>query len=361
MRKTEIVKVNLGKRSYSIHLGEKLSQVGRIVKELNIGKKILLVSDSKVFHYYGETVKKSLEKQGYGVFVAKIPHGEKYKSLNQAIKLYEKCVRSKLERGSAILALGGGVINDLAGFVAATYLRGVNFIALPTTLLAQVDASIGGKVGVDLSQAKNLVGSFYQPRAVLIDLGTLKTLPSREIKNGLSEVVKYGIIKDKSLFEYLEKNLEKIKKLNISSLQRIIEKSVRIKAGIVSRDEREEEGEREILNFGHTIGHSIEAAGDYKNYRHGEAVSIGMLKATEIAVAMHLCPSDLLLRIEKLLRRINLSTGIEKIDKRRIYQGLFLDKKKRGGKLHFILPRKLGNVFICENVPFHLIRKVLEK
>jgi len=275
--------------------------------------------------------------------------------------LYEKCVRTKLERGSAILALGGGVINDLAGFVAATYLRGINFIALPTTLLAQVDASIGGKVGVDLSQAKNLVGSFYQPRAVLIDLETLKTLPSREIKNGLSEVVKYGIIKDKSLFEYLEKNLEKIKKLDISSLQRITEKSVRIKAGIVSRDEREEKGEREILNFGHTIGHSIETAGDYKDYRHGEAVSIGMVKATEIAVAMHLCPTKLLLRIEKLLGRIGLPAGMKGANKKKIYQGLFLDKKKERERLRFVLPRRLGDVFVCEKVPLSLIREVLEK
>ncbi len=357
----EIIKVNLGPRSYSIYLGEKLSQVGRIVKKLKIGKKILLISDHKVFRYYGEAVKKNLEKYGYTVFVAKVPCGEKYKALNQAIKLYEKCVRYKLERGSTIFALGGGVINDLAGFVAATYLRGINFITLPTTLLAQVDASIGGKVGVDLSRAKNLVGSFYQPRAVFIDLETLKTLPPREINNGLAEIVKYGIIKRKNLFAYLERNLEKIKKLGRADLQRIVGESVKIKAKIVSRDERDEKGEREILNFGHTIGHSIEAAGDYKDYRHGEAVAIGMVKASEIAVAMHFCSQEFLLRVEKLLQRIGLPIKAQRISEKKVYQGLFLDKKKRGGKLHFILPRDLGKVFICENVPFSLLREVLQK
>ncbi len=360
MRKVEVISVNLGRRSYSIYIGEKLSQVGKIVKELGLGKKVLVITDSKVFHYYGETIKKGLEKEDYRVYIVKVPVGERHKSINQAIKLYEKCANCKLERDSVILALGGGVINDLAGFVAATYLRGINFIAVPTTLLAQVDASIGGKVGVDLPQAKNLVGSFYQPRAVLIDTKALKTLPLREIKTGLSEIVKYGIIRDKNLFEYLEKNLEKIRKLETDVLQTIIVESVRIKAKIVSQDEREERGKREILNFGHTIGHSIEAAEGYEGYRHGEAISIGMLKATEIAVAMHFCGSELLLRLQKLLKRMGLPTRIKKMDERKIYRSLFLDKKKKGGKLRFILPRELGDVFICESIPFHLIKKVLQ-
>ena len=359
----EIVRVNLGRRSYPIYIGERVSRIGKVIKELDLSKRILVISDNKVFHYYGETIKRGLEKEGYKVFVVKVPLGEKYKSIGQAIKLYEKCVNCKLERDSAILALGGGVINDLAGFVAATYLRGINFIAVPTTLLAQVDASIGGKVGVDLPQAKNLVGSFYQPRAVLIDIEVLKTLPVREMGNGLAEVVKYGIIRDKGLFEYLEKNLEKIRRLETNALQRVIVESVRIKAKIVAQDEREEKGKREILNFGHTIGHSVEAAGGYQGYHHGEAISIGMLKATEIAVAMHFCSPRLLLRLQKLLKRMGLPTKPlikSGVDKRKIYKSLFLDKKKKGGKLRFILPRELGDVFICENIPFYLIKKVLQ-
>ncbi|MCK4244260.1 MAG: 3-dehydroquinate synthase [Candidatus Omnitrophica bacterium] len=363
MRKVEVISVNLGRRSYPIHIGERVSRIGKVIKELGLGKKILVITNNKVFHYYGETIKRDLEKRGYSVNIVKVPIGEKYKSINQAIGLYEKCVNCKLERNSTILALGGGVINDLAGFVAATYLRGINFIAVPTTLLAQVDASIGGKVGVDLPQAKNLVGSFYQPRAVLIDPEVLKTLPSREMRTGMSEIVKYGIIRDKSLFEYLEKNLERIKKLETNALQRVIVESVRIKAKIVSQDEREEKGEREILNFGHTIGHSIEAAEGYQGCRHGEAISIGMLKATEIAVAMHFCSPRLLLRMGELLKRMRLPTKPlikSGVDEGKIYKSLFLDKKKKGGKLRFILPRRLGDVFICENVPFHLIRKVLQ-
>ncbi|MFQ5835238.1 MAG: 3-dehydroquinate synthase, partial [bacterium] len=266
----EIIKVNLGQRSYPVYVGEDLARVGRVATDFHLGKRVLLVSDDHVYEFYGEKVRTSLQQAGFCVSLAKVPPGEIYKSLSQAIKLYESCVESKLDRDSTIMGMGGGVIGDLAGFVASTYLRGVDFVLLPTTLLAQVDSSIGGKVGVDLPQGKNLVGSFYQPRFVYTDLTVLKTLSRQQVKEGLAEVVKHGMIKDAEFFDWLEKNLERIKTLNLEVIDFAVRRSVEIKAKVVETDERELKGRRQILNFGHTIGHAIEASSGYRSYTHGE-------------------------------------------------------------------------------------------
>jgi len=253
----KIIKLNLNERTCPIYIGANLSKIGEIFSKFNLGKKVLIISNARILSLYGKVVEKSLKDAGFDIFLARVPEGEEYKSLSEAIKLYECCLKYKLDRSSTILSLGGGVIGDLSGFVAATYLRGVNFINIPTTLLSQVDASIGGKVAVNLPAGKNLVGSFYQPKLVYVDLSLLKTLPSKEIKNGMAEIVKYGIIKDAQFFSYLEENFEKIKNLNEEALHSIITRSVEIKVKVVEEDEREEKGKREILNFGHTFGHAI--------------------------------------------------------------------------------------------------------
>ncbi len=356
----ETVKVNLGQRSYPVYIGEDLARVGEITLDFHLGKKILLVSDDQVYEFYGEKVRTSLEQAGFCVSLAKVPPGEIYKSLSQAMKLYEKCVESKLDRDSTIIGMGGGVIGDLAGFVASTYLRGLNFVLLPTTLLAQVDSSVGGKVGVDLPQGKNLVGSFYQPRFVYADLKVLKTLSRQQVKEGLAEIVKYGLIKDAQFFGWVEKNLERIKALDLEVIDFAVRRSVEIKAKVVETDERELKGRREILNFGHTIGHAIEASSGYRSYTHGEAVALGMIGAARIAEKMGYFPSHLVERLKSLLEAIGLPTWIERVDEEKIGDALQLDKKVREDKLRFVLPKSIGEVFLTAEVSPNLIRKTLQ-
>jgi len=353
----KIIKLNLNERTCPIYIGANLSKIGEIFSKFNLGKKVLIISNARILSLYGKVVEKSLKDAGFDIFLARVPEGEEYKSLSEAIKLYECCLKYKLDRSSTILSLGGGVIGDLSGFVAATYLRGVNFINIPTTLLSQVDASIGGKVAVNLPAGKNLVGSFYQPKLVYVDLSLLKTLPSKEIKNGMAEIVKYGIIKDAQFFSYLEENFEKIKNLNEEALHSIITRSVEIKVKVVEEDEREEKGKREILNFGHTFGHAI----DYKGYTHGEAVAIGMVIASKIACEMGIFGEESLLRLKKLLQKIGLPVEIGRIDKEKAFNALYLDKKKREGKLRFLLPQRIGKVILTEEVPSSLIKEIFGK
>lgn len=356
----EIIRVNLGERSYPVYIGEDLARVGKVATDFNLGKKVLLVSDDQVYEFYGEKVRTSLQKAGFCVSLAKVPPGEIYKSLSQAIKLYESCVGSKLDRDSTIMGMGGGVIGDLAGFVASTYLRGVGFVFLPTTLLAQVDSSVGGKVGVDLPQGKNLVGSFYQPRFVYTDLTVLKTLSWQQVKEGLAEVVKYGMIRDAEFFEWVEKSLERMKALDLEVIDFAVRRSVEIKAKVVEADERELKGRRQILNFGHTIGHAIEASSGYRSYTHGEAVALGMIGAARIAERMGYFPSHLVERLKSLLEAIGLPTWIEGVDEEKIWEALQLDKKVRKDKLYFVLPRKIGEVFLTAEVSPNLIKKTLQ-
>ncbi len=348
-------------RSYPVYIGVDLVNLGQTAKKFTLGAHILLISDERVYSLYGDRVKASLEKNGFDVSIACVPPGETSKSLSQLEKLYNRCAELKLDRSAAILALGGGVVGDLAGFVASTYLRGINFLLVPTTLLAQVDASVGGKVAVDLPAGKNLIGSFYQPKFVYMDLETLKTLRPRQIREGLSEIVKHGVIKDEELFSYLEKNIEGAGNLDREIAQFIIERSVRIKARVVEEDEREEKGKRQVLNFGHTIGHAIEGATGYNKYSHGEAVSLGMIAAARISKKLGLTNEDLVKRIIELLKAIGLPVEVEAVDEDKFWDVLYRDKKIRAGGLNFILPRDMGNVFLTSEVPIKVIKEVLRE
>jgi len=353
--------VRLAERSYPIFIDFPLDEVGKVAADFKLGKKILILSDRNVFPLYGERVKVSLEEEGFCVTFLEIPPGERYKSLSQVRRIYNLCLDFALDRTSSILALGGGVIGDLAGFVAATFLRGINFLVVPTTLLSQVDSSVGGKVGVNLPQGKNLVGSFYQPRFVLIDPLVLQTLSPRRMREGMAEVIKCAMIKNGDFFSFLEKNIDKALSRDFQPLRFIIDKAVRIKIKVVEEDEREEKGIRQILNFGHTIGHAIEVESGYRRYTHGEAVAIGMMGEARLGEKMGLFPPESLKRLENLLIRAKLPTKGRGLNSEKIFQALKVDKKIREGKQVFVLPQKIGEVLLIHNIPQELVKKVIEE
>ena len=351
--------MELGKKSYHILIGYPLDDIGRILKKYTTGIKALIITNPRIAEYYLETVDRSLRKLGFQVFVAQVPDGEEYKSLDEASKLYARCVEHRLERESIILGLGGGVIGDLAGYVAATFMRGLPIVQVPTTLLAQVDSSVGGKVAVNLPQGKNLVGSFYQPLLVYIDLAVLNTLPAEEMEAGLAEVIKYGIILDKNFFGYLERNIGRIRGLESQVLEGVVSRCCTLKAMVVEKDEREK-GLRSILNFGHTLGHALEALSQYKEYKHGQAVAIGMVGATRIAEKMGLLKRGVGERIEHLIGEAGLPRRIEaELSIEGIIQILSLDKKVRAGKVRFVLPERIGRVVVRDDIPEQIVIDVV--
>jgi len=299
----------------------------------------------------------TLSREGFEVIILQVPDGEEEKSLETAGRLYNELTGVYAERTTPILALGGGVIGDLAGFVAATYLRGVPLIQVPTTLLAQVDSSIGGKVAVNHDQLKNMIGAFYQPRLVVTDVGTLKTLPTKEFTNGLAEVIKYAVIWDKELFIYLEGNLDKVRALDEMTLGEIVFRTVKIKAIIVEKDERDM-GLRSILNYGHTVGHAIESVSDFE-MGHGEAVAIGMLAAARISNQLGFLDRREVIRLKGLIEEAGLPTKFENLEVGQIIQAMKHDKKVLEGKVRFILPRTIGEVFITDEVSLSLVEQVL--
>jgi len=356
--------VELGSRSYPVLIERGvMSQLGEIVTRWcpKVGR-VLIVTDTNVAPLYLQRVRNALERSGIVTATAKVPAGEGSKSLAQAYSLYSACVRAGLERSSAVVALGGGVIGDLAGFVAATYLRGIALIQVPTTLLAQVDSSVGGKTGVDLPEGKNLVGAFHQPSLVAADLDALSSLPRRELVAGLAEVVKYGVIRDAGFFRFLESHVEEMLNLEPSVMGLVVETSVRIKADVVAADERES-GLRAILNLGHTVGHAIEAALGYGPLLHGEAVAIGMVAAVRIAREVGvLQEAELETRLLGLLSRLGLPVrlppgltpeALEPLMKR--------DKKVQDGRIRWVLPVRTGEVTISAEVPMEVVRRVLDE
>lgn len=353
--------VKLKDKSYPVLIGSSIDEVGKVARDSKLGEKILIVSDTNVFPLYGNRVKTSLERGGFQVDFLQIPPGEKSKSLNQAKKIYRFCLEIGLDRTSSILALGGGVVGDLAGFVAATFLRGVSFLMVPTTLLSQVDSGVGGKVGVNLPQGKNLVGAFYQPRFVLIDPLLLRTLSPRRIREGMAEVIKCAIIKNEGFFSYLQKNISKALGKDFAVLRALISKAVEVKIKVVEKDEREEKGVRQLLNFGHTIAHAIEAVSRYGRYTHGEAVAVGMLGAAIVGKDMGVFPPDSFTRIVKLVREVNLPVRVKKLDPTQIIQALKVDKKIRGDRLFFVLPEKIGKVCLRDDVPSDLVKKAVQE
>lgn len=357
----DVVKVDLGERSYPIHIGEGLfSRAGEILKKTVGVRKTMVITNPTVGDLYLDALNQSLGRSGFQPCSVIVPDGEEFKTLQWADNLYDSLFDHRMGRDSIVVALGGGVIGDLAGFVAATYKRGLGFVQVPTTLLAQVDASVGGKVAVDHIQGKNLIGSFYQPRCVLISLDALDTLPIREVRTGLAEVIKYGIISDTELFAYLEGNLGALLEGRHDVLGFVVKRSCQIKASVVIKDEREA-GQRALLNFGHTLGHAIEAATGYRLYRHGEAVAIGMVYAAEMAVKLKMTTGETLARIARLIEMAGLPTRSENTDPDRIIEFLHHDKKVRDDKIRFVLPKKIGQAIITDGVPEKLIREVLKE
>ena len=342
------VKIDLGKKSYDIFIGkDNLYKIGKLIKKkLPEVEKTFVISNPTVFPLYGEQVLKSLKEVNLDPDYKIIPDGEEYKTLEYAEQLYDQLIDHEMERSSLIISLGGGVIGDLAGFVAATYMRGINFVQLPTSLLAQVDSSIGGKVAVNHKSGKNLIGSFFQPAFVLIDVATLKTLAKDEFTSGLAEVIKHGMALDFDYFSYIEQNLESILKLDISVLEELINGSCQLKGKIVQEDEKEQ-GKRKILNFGHTIGHALENIYDYKKYRHGEAVAIGMVCNSRIAESRGMIKKDELNRLINLLKKVGLPTEIRpEVKQEALLRAIKNDKKSFHNKIPLILPIDIGEAEI---------------
>ncbi len=358
-----ILPVKLPNTSYDVVIQpNQLSQIGDSVKPLKIGKKILLISNPEIFDFYGEIVVKSLTDAGFIVYHHLIPAGETYKTLDTIAKIYDTALENRLERSSTLISLGGGVIGDMTGFAAATWLRGVNFIQIPTSLLAMVDASIGGKTGVNHPQGKNLIGAFYQPKLVFIDPLVLKTLPEREFRAGMAEVIKYGVIWDHALFSELEaaSALDQLSSLSEEKLSNMITRSCQAKIDVVSQDEKEA-GLRAILNYGHTIGHAVESLTGYSQINHGEAVGIGMVAAGKMATLLDLWTTDAEKRQFSLIQKTGLPTGIpQQLDNDQILHLLQTDKKVKAGKVRFILPTSIGEVFISDQVEGEIVRKAID-
>ncbi len=356
-----ILKVSLGRRSYQIRTGSGLlSALGRECAALKLARRCAIISDLNVAPLYARAARESLTAAGFEPLLITVAAGERAKSLDTVESCYERLARARLERKSFIVTLGGGVVGDLGGFVAATFLRGVGFVQVPTTLLAQVDSSVGGKVGVNLAAGKNLVGAFHQPRLVLADLETLATLPDRELRAGLAEVIKYGIISDAHLFERLERDLPKLLARNSKVLADVVARCCAIKAEVVQQDETES-GLRAILNFGHTVGHALEAISRYGKYLHGEAISLGQVVAARLSTeALGLSQGDAD-RIAELLRRAGLPTRLKlsATERSRLLRAMRLDKKVSGGEIKFVLARAIGRVEFGKEVSASLLEEIL--
>lgn len=351
--------VELGSRSYPIYIGEGLlPRLGELVRLHCPAQRCLVIADQTVASLYGRPALAALQEAGLKAHLVTFPAGEESKSLAAAAQLYEAALDYGLARDEAIMALGGGVTGDLAGYVAATYLRGVAYLQVPTTFLAQVDSSVGGKVGVNHPRGKNLIGSFYQPGLVVCAVDLLAGLPTREIRNGLAEVIKYGVISDPALFSLLEEHLPALLALERDLLSEVVARSCAIKARVVRWDEREE-GERAYLNFGHTLGHALEAVSGYALLRHGEAVAAGMAGAAWLAWRMGLGSEEVYQRLLALLGRAGLPASVPGLDPREVEERLHLDKKVRAGRVRFVLPRRLGEV-VVEAVPEELVREAVE-
>lgn len=360
------IKVNLKEKSYDIFIEKNiLSKCGTYIRNLKISKKILIVTQNKVPSIFVNQVKTSLKKSSYKIFILTLPSGEQYKNLSSLLRIVNFAIKNKFERNDSFLALGGGVISDLTGFAASIYYRGINFICMPTTLLAMVDASIGGKTSINIKEGKNLLGTFYQPKIILIDPNCLKTLPKRELLVGMGEVIKYALL-DKTaktpfskigFLEFLNRNKTNILKLRTNALLKIIIHSATVKASVVSKDERES-NLRAILNLGHTFAHGIEQAYNYKTYTHGEAVSIGTCLACLLAVKHNLLPEPLARSVIMLISDFGLPTRLKDKNKiNKITKSMLLDKKIKDGKLRFILPTgEIGKVKIVSGIPIEEVK-----
>jgi len=357
------IRVSLKDRAYDILIGRGLMhEAGVIIKKLKAGNDAIVVTNKNIAVIYGKTLKNSLVKSGISIKFEFVPDSEQAKSSAILIRLLNRIGSYDKNKALFIIALGGGVIGDLAGFAASVYKRGVPYVQVPTTLLAQIDSAIGGKVAIDLKVAKNLVGAFYQPKAVISDVATLTSLPARQVKNGLAECIKYGVIKDDGLFKYIEDNYKKLISIDLETIERAILASAKIKAGIVNEDELDNKGKRAILNYGHTIGHAIEAASGYSGgYNHGEAIAIGMIIAAGISSRIGLMEESDCNRIESLIKKCGLPTRIKGLKLSAIYDAHLRDKKFIHGKNRFILPLGIGKARVVEGIPDSVVLKTIKE
>lgn len=356
----QVVHVNLGERSYDIEIDAgNLGRAGQFLAERGRTTHAVVITDENVETPHAHVVGESLAEAGINVDLAVIEPGEPSKSVESATALWEKLLQLGADRKSVVVAVGGGVVGDLAGFIAATYARGIRFFQVPTSLLAQVDSSVGGKVGIDLPQAKNMVGAFLQPLGVLIDTSTLETLPDREYRAGLGEVVKYGVILDADLFAYLEANVAGLNAHDHGVLRHVIARCCRLKADVVEQDELELSGLRAVLNYGHTFGHAFETLTGYGTLLHGEAVAIGMLCASRLAERLGRVDAAFTARQQRLVAALGLATDVPSLDPDLVLRSMLHDKKVQHGKLRFVLPTRMGHCELVGDVDPDDVRAVV--
>jgi 3-dehydroquinate synthase len=355
------ITVSLGERSYPIIVDDSYRRLPAVAKAAGLPEHGWIVSHERLLRRYGSALAGPLRRAGWSVRTLTIPESESSKSFDTVLRLVRRISRETAMRVPVLFAFGGGVVGDVTGFVAAALRRGIPYVQVPTTLLAQVDSAIGGKVGVDLPEGKNLLGAFHQPRLVYNNVALLRSLPLRQRRSGLAEVIKYGAIADRRLFGFLEAELGSCLRLEPQAVRLMVERSCRIKAGIVSRDERETTGVRAHLNFGHTLGHALEAATGYKRLTHGEAIAIGMCAAADLSVEVGLLRSSEAERLQRLIRASGLPTRAERVSRRAVLRALRYDKKFVHGRPRWVLLRRLGEVVVTEDVPLPATRRVLER
>lgn len=354
--------LKLKTKSYPIYIERGLIlKTGYLLRKLSLGKDAIIITNKNLMKMFGSKVTKTLRTHRLSSKFFTVPDSEKAKSIKYCLDLIDKISKYDKKKQIFLIALGGGVVGDITGFIASIYKRGVPYIQIPTTLLAQIDSSIGGKTAIDLVVAKNLVGAFYQPKAVIVDPGLLKSLSRRQLKSGLAEAIKYAIIKDKYLFYFLRNNHKKILSLNKNAIEFIERKCIEIKAKIVEKDEQEKKGIRTILNFGHTIGHAIESASNYRNYTHGEAISMGMICASQIAYNLNLLSKSKLEQIIDLIKIYELPTKIKGVSLNKIMDSLARDKKFIKAQNRFVLPTNIGKVIVKSGIPNKIIRETILK
>ena len=353
------LRVALGERSYPIMIADSYRALPAALARLSLPRDGWVISHEMLLARHGPAFLQPLRRQGWSLRIMRVPVSESSKSLMVAERVLTQLSKEAAMRVPVLFAFGGGVVGDLTGFVAAVFRRGVPYVQVPTTLLAQVDSALGGKVGVDLPHAKNLLGAFHHPRLVWNNVTVLQSLPLRQRRSGLAEVIKYGVMADARLFAYLEGHMPACLELEPRAVRVMVERSCAIKARVVSRDERETRGLRAQLNFGHTIGHALEAATQYRRWTHGEAIAIGMCAAAQLAVEADLCHTDDAGRIIRLIRAAGLPTQASGVSRRTVLKALQYDKKFIHGRPRWVLPRRIGSVVVTEAVPASLVRRVL--
>jgi 3-dehydroquinate synthase len=355
----QTVTVDLSGSAYPIHIAQGLLiRAGESIRKLSQSSKAFVITDSNVGPHFLTTLGRSLQQSGFDTVSHTLPAGESFKNLAQIGQIYNTLIGGKIDRQSIVIALGGGVVGDMTGFAAATVLRGVPFVQVPTTLLAMVDASVGGKTGIDHPLGKNLIGAFHQPIAVLVDPETLKTLPTRELRSGLAECIKHDIIRDANHFAQLESSIDRALKLDFDYLADLVAHNVEIKARVVEADPFEK-GERAHLNFGHTFGHAIETISNY-TYTHGESVALGMMAAARTARDMNMLDEISVKSIRTTLDKAGLPTGGLKVDPAAVVESMIYDKKVRAGKIRLVLPDRIGHVVIRDDVPTPMMLAAVE-